>query len=201
VLQTADIVLYDTDIVPVGEDQRQHLEFARDVAERFNSRYGETLKPPRAVIPEVGARIMDLQEPERKMSTTGGTPQGTVLVLDSPDVIRRKFKSAVTDSGREIVRSDDKPGVTNLIDIMSIATGEPPQAIEGRYDGQGYGQFKEDVAEAVVEMFAPVKTRYEELRTDNAELERLLRLGAEKARAVSSPTLGKMLERMGFVPR
>jgi tryptophanyl-tRNA synthetase len=144
---------------------------------------------------------MDLQEPERKMSTTGGTPQGTVLVLDSPDVIRRKFKSAVTDSGREIVRSDDKPGVTNLIDIMSIATGEPPQAIEGRYDGQGYGQFKEDVAEAVVEMFAPVKTRYEELRTDNAELERLLRLGAEKARAVSSPTLGKMLERMGFVPR
>jgi tryptophanyl-tRNA synthetase len=198
-LQVADIVLYETDIVPIGDDQRQHLELARDVAQRFNARYGETLKVPRAVFAEVGARIMDLQEPERKMSTTGGTAQGTVLVLDPPDVVRRKFKTAVTDSGRDVVRGADKPGISNLIDIMSVATGEPPEAIESQYDGAGYGQFKEDVGEAVVSLFEPIQTRYEELRTNPDELQRLLRLGADKAREESAPPLRAMYERMGFV--
>jgi tryptophanyl-tRNA synthetase len=199
VLQVGDIVLYETDIVPIGDDQRQHLELARDVAERFNARYGETLKVPRAVFADVGARIMDLQQPEKKMSTTGGTPQGTVLVLDPPDVVRRKFKTAVTDSGRDVVRAAEKPGISNLVDIMSVATGEAPEAIESRYDGAGYGQFKEDVGEAVVALFEPIQTRYEELRADPDELRRLLGIGAEKAREVSAPTLAAMYGRMGFV--
>jgi tryptophanyl-tRNA synthetase len=198
-LQVGDIVLYETDIVPIGDDQRQHLELARDVAERFNARYGETLKVPRAVFADVGARIMDLQQPEKKMSTTGGTPQGTVLVLDQPDVLRRKFKTAVTDSGRDVVRAADKPGISNLIDIMSVATGEPPEAIESRYDGAGYGQFKEEVGEAVVALFEPIQTHYEALRANPDELRRLLGIGAEKAREVSAPTLAAMYERMGFV--
>jgi tryptophanyl-tRNA synthetase len=198
VLQAADILLYQTDVVPIGEDQRQHVELTRDVAERFNTRFGETFRLPKAVFPEVGARIMDLQEPANKMSTTGGTPQGTVLVLDPPDVIRKKLRSAVTDSGREVVRSPEKAGITNLIEIMSVATGESPEAIESRYDGQGYGTFKQDVGEAVVELFEPVRKRYEELRADEDELRRLLGIGAEKARAVSTPTLEAMYERMGF---
>src|SRR2546426_4708641 len=142
VLQAGDILLYQTDAVPVGEDQRQHIELTRDVAARFNSRYGETFKLPEVRTPPIGGRIMDLQEPEKKMSTTGGTPQGTVLIADPADVIRRKFKSAVTDSGRDVRRGDDKPGITNLIDIMSVATGEPPESIEERYDSKGYGRFK-----------------------------------------------------------
>jgi len=198
VLQCADILLYDTDVVPIGEDQRQHVELARDVAERFNARFGETLVVPRAVFPEVGARIMDLQQPEKKMSTTGGTPQGTVLVLDEPDTIRRKFKSAVTDSGRDVLRAPDKPGITNLIDIMAVATGAEPGAIESRYDGQGYGPFKEDVGQAVVELLEPIRGRYRALRSDEAELRRLLGIGADKAQEVSARTLGRMYERMGF---
>src|SRR5262249_6885017 len=149
VLMAGDILLYQTDIVPIGDDQRQHLELTRDVAERFNARFGETFKVPQGVYPEVGARIMDLQEPAKKMSTTGGTAQGTVRLLDEPDVIRKKFRSAVTDSGREVRRGDDKPGVTNLIDILSAVTGEPGGAIEERYGDSGYGQFKADVGEAV----------------------------------------------------
>src|SRR5437773_10002893 len=140
VLMAGDILLYRTDIVPIGDDQRQHLELARDVAERFNARFGETFVVPRGVFPEVGARIMDLQEPERKMSTTLGTPQGTVLILDPPDVVRRKFKTAVTDSGRDVVRTPDKPGVTNLVEIMAVATGEAPEAIESRYGSDGYAK-------------------------------------------------------------
>jgi tryptophanyl-tRNA synthetase len=198
VLQAADILLYQTDIVPIGEDQRQHVELTRDVAERFNTRFGETFRLPKAVFPEVGARIMDLQEPQNKMSTTGGTPQGTVLVLDEPDVIRKKLRSAVTDSGTEIVRSEEKPGITNLIEIMAVATGEEPEAIESRYDGSGYGTFKQDVGEAVVALFGPVKQRYEELRADDAELHRMLSVGAEKAREASTPTLEAMYERLGF---
>jgi tryptophanyl-tRNA synthetase len=198
VLQAGDILLYQTDLVPVGEDQRQHIELARNVAERFNSRYGETFTLPAVETPPVGGRIMDLQEPGNKMSTTGGTAQGTVLISDPPDVIRKKFKTAVTDSGSEIRRAPDKPGVTNLIEIMSVATGEQPEAIEARYGGEGYGRFKEDVAEAVVALLEPVRARYEELRADPAELERLLALGAEKARAAAGPTLSAMYERMGF---
>jgi tryptophanyl-tRNA synthetase len=199
VLMAGDILLYQTDQVPIGDDQRQHLELARDIAERFNSRFGETFKLPEGVYPEVGARIMDLQEPEKKMSTTGGTPQGTVLLLDPPDTIRKKFKTAVTDSGREVRRAPDKPGIANLIDIMSVATGEAPEAIEVRYDGAGYGPFKGDVAEAVVELLEPVQKRYEALRSDARELERLLAVGAEKAREASAPTLTDMFDRMGFV--
>jgi tryptophanyl-tRNA synthetase len=198
VLQAADILLYQTDVVPIGEDQRQHVELTRDVAERFNTRYGETFRLPEAVFPEVGAKIMDLQEPDRKMSTTGGTPQGTVLVLDPPDVIQKKLRSAVTDSGREVVRSPDKAGITNLIEIMSVATGEPPEAIEARYDGAGYGKFKQEVGEAVVALFEPVRKRYEELRADDAELGRLMAVGAEKARVTSAPTLDAIYDRMGF---
>jgi tryptophanyl-tRNA synthetase len=194
-----DILLYQTDIVPIGDDQRQHLELARDVAERFNARFGETFTIPQGVYPEVGARIMDLQEPERKMSTTGGTPQGTVKLLDDPDAIRKKFRSAVTDSGREVRRGDDKPGVTNLIDILSSLTGEPVGAIEERYGDSGYGQFKADVADAVVDAIVPVQERYRELRADEPELRRLLAVGAAKAAEASAPTLAAMYERMGFV--
>jgi tryptophanyl-tRNA synthetase len=199
VLMAGDILLYQTDIVPIGDDQRQHLELSRDVAERFNSRFGETFVVPRGVYPEVGARIMDLQDPTKKMSTTGGSEQGTVRLLDEPDVIRKKFKSAVTDSGREIRRGDDKPGITNLIDILAVATGKGPAEIETEYAGAGYGQLKGDVGDAVVEMVAPVRARYLELRADEGELHRLLAVGAERAREASAPTLAAMYERMGFV--
>jgi len=202
VLMAGDILLYQTDIVPIGDDQRQHLELSRDVAERFNSRYGETFKVPRGVYPEVGARIMDLQEPTKKMSTTGGTPQGTVLVLDDADTIRKKFKTAVTDSGREIrYLPDEKPGVSNLIEILSVASGRAIPDVEADYEGKGYGDLKADVGEAVVELFRPVQKRYAELRADEPELRRLLQIGADKARATSAPTLHQMYERMGFVAR
>jgi len=202
VLMAGDILLYQTDIVPIGDDQRQHLELARDVAERFNSRYGETFKVPRGVYPEVGARIMDLQEPTKKMSTTGGTLQGTVLVLDEPDVIRKKFKTAVTDSGRDIrYAPEEKPGVSNLIEIHSVATGRTIPEVESDFDGKGYGDLKTEVGEAVVELFRPMQDRYAELRADEGELRRLLQIGAEKARATSAPTLHQMYERMGFVTR
>jgi tryptophanyl-tRNA synthetase len=199
VLMAGDILLYQTDIVPIGADQRQHLELARDVAERFNARFGETFVVPQGVYPEVGARIMDLQDPTRKMSTTGGSEQGTVRLLDEPDAIRKKFRSAVTDSGREIRRGDDKPGITNLIDILSVATGKTPGEIEVEYEQVGYGQLKADVGDAVVEMVAPVAERYAELRGDETELRRLLRAGAARAREASAPTLAAMYERMGFV--
>ena len=200
VLMAGDILLYQTDIVPVGDDQRQHIELARDVAERFNSRYGETFKVPLGVFPEVGARIMDLQEPTKKMSTTGGTAQGTVLLLDEPDVIRKKFKTAVTDSGREIAYApDDKPGVSNLIEILAVASGRPIDDVASSFDGKGYGDLKGDTAEAVVELVRPVQERYAELRGDEAELKRLLAVGADKARELSTPTLRQMVERMGFV--
>ena len=199
VLMAGDILLYQTDIVPIGDDQRQHLELTRDVAERFNSRFGATFVVPEGVYPEIGARIMDLQEPANKMSTTIGTAQGTVRLLDDPDVIRKKFRSAVTDSGSEVRRAQDKPGITNLIDILSAVTGDPPEAVEARYDGSGYGRFKTDVGEAVVEAVAPIQASYRELRADSAELQRLLARGAEKARKASEPTLQAMYDRMGFV--
>ena len=199
VLMAGDILLYETDIVPIGDDQRQHLELTRDIAERFNSRYGQTFVVPDAIYPEVGARIMDLQDPTNKMSTSDGSAQGTVRILDDPDAIRKKFRSAVTDSGREVRREPDKPGVTNLIDILSVATGQTQAEIEARYGDSGYGQFKTDVGDAVVELLAPVQARYAELRADEGELRRLLAVGAEKARAASAPVLERMYERMGFV--
>jgi tryptophanyl-tRNA synthetase len=198
VLMAADVLAYRATEVPVGDDQRQHVELMREIARRFNERFGETLVVPDLRIPEVGARIMDLQEPERKMSTTGGTENGTVLVLDEPDAIRKKFGSAVTDSGREIVRSPEKPGITNLIDIVAVARGVDQEQIEREFEGSGYGDFKKAVAEAVVEYLAPVRERYQELRSDEAELERILGLGAEKAQAIAAPVVADVRERMGF---
>ncbi|HZR93913.1 MAG TPA: tryptophan--tRNA ligase [Gaiellaceae bacterium] len=201
VLMAGDILLYQTDLVPIGDDQRQHLELTRDIAIRFNQRFGDTFRIPQGRYPEVGARIMDLQEPDSKMSTTGGTALGTVLIVDPPDVIRRKFRVAVTDSGREVRRGPGKAGITNLVEIMAVAAGVSPEEIEERYDGQGYGRFKEDVAEAVIALLEPVRTRYEELSGDPGELRRLLAVGAEKAAAAAAPTLEAMYERMGFVRR
>lgn len=200
VLQAADILLYDADVVPVGEDQRQHLELARDIAQRFNQRFGETFVVPEGTYGEVGAKIMDLQDPESRMSTSLSSDLGIVKMLDPPDVIRRKVRSAVTDSGRDIVRAEDKPGVTNLIEIMSVATGEEPEQIEARYDGAGYGKFKEEVAEAVVELLDPLRLRYGELRGDPAELAALLARGAEKAHAIAAVKLRRVHDRVGFVP-
>jgi tryptophanyl-tRNA synthetase len=199
VLQAADILLYMTDRVPVGDDQRQHLELARNIAQRFNSRYGETLRLPEAAIPSTGGRVMDLQEPTRKMSTTGGTPQGTVLVMDAPDVVAKKVRSAVTDSGREVRRGDGKEGIANLIEIFGIASGRTPDQVEAAYDGSGYGQFKTDVAEAVVEYLRPVRERILELRADPAHLRSVLAAGAERAEAVAAETITLIKERMGFV--
>jgi tryptophanyl-tRNA synthetase len=202
VLMAADILLYQTDIVPVGDDQRQHIELARNIAERFNQRYGETFVVPRGVFPEEGARIKNLQEPERLMSTSAGAPQGVVRLIDEPDVIRKKFKTAVTDSGQEVEHDTSaKAGISNLIEILAVATGTSIADIEKSYDGQGYGAFKEAVAEAVVELLAPIQERYRELRADDAELRRLLALGAEKAAAESAPTLERIYEVMGFVRR
>jgi tryptophanyl-tRNA synthetase len=200
VLMAGDILLYQADVVPVGDDQRQHVELTRDIAERFNQRFGETFVVPEVSIPEQGARIKNLQEPERLMSTTRGAPQGVVRVLDPPDVVRKKFKTAVTDSGTDVrYAPDDKPGISNLLEIMSVATGDGISELEARYDGGGYGRFKDEVAEAVVELFTPVRARYEELRGDEPQLKTLLARGAEKARESSAPTLETMYERMGFV--
>jgi tryptophanyl-tRNA synthetase len=199
VLMAGDILLYQTDIVPIGEDQRQHLELARDIAQRFNTRYGETFVVPEGVFPETGGRVMNLQEPDVKMSKSRGAESGTVLMLDSPDAVRKKVKTAVTDSGTD-VRYDpvEKPGISNLIELLTVVTGDSIQDVEARYDGTGYGKFKEEVAEALVELLDPIRTRYEELRADTTELDRLLAVGAEKAREASARTLKLMYERLGF---
>ena len=198
VLMAADVLAYRATEVPVGDDQRQHVELMREIARRFNARFGETLVVPELVIPSVGARIMDLQEPERKMSTTGGTEAGTVLVLDEPEVIRKKFGSAVTDSGREVRRGPDKPGITNLIDIYAVARATAPAAVEREFEGAGYGDFKQAVAEAVVEYLAPVRDGYAELRRDETALEATFAAGAEKARAIAAPIVAEVRDRMGF---
>jgi tryptophanyl-tRNA synthetase len=204
VLQAADVLAYRAHEVPVGEDQREHLELMRDIAERFNARFGAgTLVVPEHRIPTVGARVRDLQEPERKMSTTGGTPQGTVLLLDEPDVIRRKFKRAVTDSDDPPVlrRGDDKPGVTNLIDILSAVRGVSQQSVEQELaDARGYGDLKAAVGDAVVDALAPLQERYHALREDEQALEDALAAGAEKARAIAADTLADVRAAMGVGP-
>jgi tryptophanyl-tRNA synthetase len=201
VLMAADVLAYGATEVPVGDDQRQHVELMRDIAIRFNARFGggeEVLVVPEHRIPEVGARIMDLQDPARKMSTTGGSESGTVYVLDEPDTIVKKFRSAVTDSGREIARSPEKPGVSNLIEILAVARGVTPEQAEADMrDARGYGDLKLATAEAVVEMLAPVRERYTPLRGDEAELERVLASGAGRARAIASETLAGVREHMG----
>jgi tryptophanyl-tRNA synthetase len=197
VLQAADVLAYRAYEVPVGEDQRQHVELMRDVAERFNARFGETLVAPEVRVPPVGARIMDLQFPERKMSTTGGSPQGTVYVLDEPDAVVKKVRSAVTDSGTEVRRGSEKAGISNLIEILAAVRRTQPEEVEREFDGSGYGAFKQTVADAVVEYLAPVRERYGELRADEPGLERTLAAGAEKAHAIASGTLADVRQVMG----
>jgi tryptophanyl-tRNA synthetase len=199
-LQASDILLYDTDHVPVGEDQRQHIELTRDIAMRFNNRYGETFVVPEVVIPPAGARVMDLQHPGNKMSKSDDGAQGTILLLDDPSVIQKKFKRAVTDSDGE-VRYDPaiKPGVSNLLSILGAATDREPAAAA---DGIGrYGDLKESTAEAVIELLRPLQARYHELAADPAETGRLLALGADKARTVASATLDRMRSNLGLLPR
>jgi tryptophanyl-tRNA synthetase len=200
VLQAADVLAYRAHEVPVGDDQRQHIELMRDIAQRFNARFGETFVVPEHRIPEVGARIMDLQAPDRKMSTTGGSEQGTVLVLDEPEVIAKKFRTAVTDSGNEIVRAPDKPGISNLIDILAVARGISPEEVEREFAGSGYGAFKQAVADAVIDYLAPVRERFTELRAGEGALEEILERGAEKARAIAADTLADVREAMGVGP-
>ncbi len=201
VLMAADILLYQTDVVPIGDDQRQHLELTRDIAQRFNQRFGDTFTVPRGSYPEAGARIMDLTDPGKKMSTSTSPEMGKILMIDPPGVVRRKVMSAVTDTGREVRRDAAKPGISNLIEIMSVAGGRSPADIERDYDGLGYGRFKADVAEAVVECLTPIRQRYEELQADQPELERLLAEGARRAVEISGPTLQAMYDRMGFTRR
>src|SRR6266545_1617219 len=200
VLMAADVLAYRATEVPVGDDQRQHIELMRDIAERFNARFGDMLVVPQGRYPEVGARIMNLQEPTSRMSTTYGSEQGTVYILDEPDLVRKKVRSAVTDSGTEVRRAPDKEGITNLVDILSVVRGVDPDEIEREFDGSGYGDFKGAVADAVVDYLAPVRERYAELRADEPAIESMLAAGAEKARAIASDTLADVREAMGVGP-
>ena len=200
VLQAADVLAYRAEEVPVGDDQRQHIELMRDIAGRFNARFGETLVVPEHRIPEIGARIMDLQDPERKMSTSGGTEQGTVLVLDEPERIAKKIRSAVTDSGSEVVRAPDKPGISNLIEILASVRGCSFADVEAEFADSRYGDFKQAVAEAVTAHLAPVRERYADIRADQAGLEAALALGAQKARTIAGPVLADVRLAMGVGP-
>jgi tryptophanyl-tRNA synthetase len=200
VLQAADVLAYRATDVPVGEDQRQHIELMRDMAQRFNARFGDVLVAPEVRVPEVGGRVMDLQFPDRKMSTTAGSPQGTVHVLDAPEAIVKKVRSAVTDSGSEVVRAPDKPGVSNLIEILAAVRGTRPEDVEREFDSSGYGPFKQAVAEAVVAYLAPVRERYEQLRGDEDRLEQIFAEGADKARAIAADTVADVREAMGVGP-
>jgi tryptophanyl-tRNA synthetase len=200
ILQAADILIYQADAVPIGEDQRQHLELTRDLAQRFNNRFGETFTLPGKYEPQQAERIKDLQLPEKKMSKSLGG-QGTLWVLDNPQVLAKKIKSAVTDAGREVTYDvENKPGVSNLLTILAVATGKAVPELEAAYAGKGYGDFKADVAEAVAEMLAPVRERYTELVSDPAGLDDVLKAGAERAREVAAGTMAVVRERLGLLP-
>jgi tryptophanyl-tRNA synthetase len=201
-LMAADILLYDAQVVPVGDDQRQHVELTRDLANRFNSRFGDTFVVPDARILADTARIYDLQEPTSKMSKSAASDSGLVLLLDEPKRTTKKIKSAVTDTEREI-RADRsaKPGVTNLLSILSAFTRTPVAALEESFAGKGYGDLKAEVADAVVAELEPVRARTLELLDDPAELDRLLAVGADRAAAIAEDTLARVYERIGFVPR
>jgi tryptophanyl-tRNA synthetase len=201
VLQAADILLYKADQVPVGEDQRQHVELSREIARRFNSTYGEVFVEPEAVIPGTGARIMDLQSPESKMSTTGSTDAGLVYIDEEPEDIVRKVKRAQTDSGSEVERGPGKAGISNLIEIYAVTRGVSPEDVEREFADQGYGAFKQSVGEAVADLLAPVRERYGELRADPGAIEAALRQGAERAREIAVPTMAEVHEVMGLGPR
>jgi tryptophanyl-tRNA synthetase len=198
-LQAADILLYDAQEVPVGDDQRQHIEITRDVAIRFNSRFGETFVVPKAVTPPVGARVMDLQEPTSKMSKSSDGTAGTVFLNDDPADIEKKFRRAVTDSEAQVrYDRESQPGVANLLDILAAATGGDPRELAGKY--HQYGALKKDTGEAVVAMLSPIQQRYRELLEDRAELGRLLRIGAERARGVAGATLSRAYSAIGLLP-
>ena len=200
-LMAADILLYQADLVPVGEDQRQHVEITRNIAQRFNGIYGDVFTMPEAYIPKVAARVMSLSEPEKKMSKSSPNENSFVLVMDKPEAIMRKFKRAITDSEGGIYRSPEKPGVTNLIEIYSAVTGMTPEAVENEFNGKGYGVFKPAVGEAVVEALRPIREETERLLGDKGYLETLYRQGAEKAAALSNRTLRKVHKKVGFAPR
>ena len=200
VLMAADVLLYDTELVPVGEDQRQHLELARDVAQRFNSRFPDTFVIPEPMIPRATAKIYDLQDPTSKMSKSAGTEAGLISLLDDPKASAKKIRSAVTDSEREVRYDPDvKPGVSNLLTIQSAVTGTEVEKLVDGYAGRGYGDLKSDTAEAVVEFVGPIKARVDELLADPAELESVLAVGAERARDVSAKTLRRVYDRLGFL--
>jgi tryptophanyl-tRNA synthetase len=197
VLMASDVLAYRAQEVPVGDDQRQHVELMRDVAQRFNARFGDTLVVPEHRIPAVGARIMDLQHPENKMSTSTGSVEGTVYVTDEAPAIEKKFKRAVTDSGSEVRRAAEKPGITNLIEILAVVRGQTPEEVEDEMKDARYGDLKGAVAATVIEYLAPVRERYAELRADEGSLEAILADGAERARALAGETLADVRERMG----
>jgi tryptophanyl-tRNA synthetase len=202
VLMASDILLYDTEEVPVGDDQRQHIELTRDVAMRFNHRYGETFVVPKGTFPRVAARVMDLQEPTRKMSKSEESPQGTIQLLDPPQVIAKKVKSAVTDSGSD-VRYDpaEKPGISNLLEIYAATSGRSIDEAVAEFGGGGYGKFKQAVADAVVECVRPVQDRYAHLEADPAEVDRRLARGAGEAEAKAEEVLGRAMRAAGLLPR
>ncbi len=199
VLMAADILLYKPDFVPVGADQKQHLEIARDIASRFNNVYGEVFKLPEPYIPKTGARIMSLQDPEKKMSKSDDNANAYVAILDDRDTIIRKFKRAVTDSESCVRLSEDKKGVSNLIGIYSCVTGKTPEEIEREFEGKGYGEFKLAVGEAVADELAPIKENYEKIIADKAEIERIFSLGDERAEKIARKTYFKAMKKVGFV--
>lgn len=199
VLMAADILLYQTDLVPVGHDQLQHIELTRDIATRFNHHYGETFTMPEPYIGKAGARVMSLQSPENKMSKSDPNPNGYVWILDPEEVIIKKFKRAVTDSGSEVRAAEDKPGVTNLLTIYCAVTGKTMEEAEKEFAGQGYGTFKQAVGEAVAAELAPVRERYLELSKDKAYVEEVYKKGAEQAARIAAKTLRKVYKKVGFV--
>jgi tryptophanyl-tRNA synthetase len=201
VLMASDILLYQTDLVPVGEDQKQHVELARDLAERFNNKYSETFKVPEPLIKKEGARIMSLQNPDKKMSKSDGNENGYILILDDPDTTRRKVKRAVTDSIGEVKYNDEQVGIKNLINIYSVFSGASIGEIENKYAGQGYGKFKEDVAEVVIEGLAPIQKRYKELINNKDYLEKVYREGRDRAEYKAMKTLRKVYKKVGFIQR
>jgi len=201
VLMAADILLYRADAVPVGEDQKQHVELTRDVAERFNKAFGKTFVVPEPIIRSEGRRVMSLDDPAKKMSKSAGSENSYIGLMDAPDVIRRKIRRAVTDSGTEVRGGPDKPALTNLLDIYSILSGASVLEIEQRYDGKGYADFKVDLAEVVVETLEPIQARIRELEADKSYTLDVLKTGAERAEAIAERTLAKVRERVGLVPR
>jgi tryptophanyl-tRNA synthetase len=200
ILMAADILLYNTDLVPVGKDQQQHLELARDIAERFNNIYSPTFIVPEGYIAEKGAKIMDLQEPTKKMSKSADNANGYILIMDPPEVIRKKVNRAVTDSLGVVKYNDEQPGVRNLIDILTSLTGMKVSEIEAKYEGLGYAQFKTDVAETIIAELSPIQEKVKSLLSDKTYLESVYKAGAEKANYVSMKVLRKMQKKIGFIP-